>query len=155
MASHGRDMSLEVTLLKSQVNYKIVHWFCTGAWSLWTIAHNKCQIYEKKYMRDKWPTEVWLETNKSQQVKWCDAYEASESIMKAPEYFFLKDKKLTLNKDKPCTFWKQLPFMKKSGERNAWVVSCRSHQAGTLILVNGIFRLFLSHLSVKLINISV
>ena len=57
--------------------------------------------------------------------------------MKAPEYFFLKDKKLTLNKDKPGTFWKQLPFMKKSGERNAWVVSCRSHQAGTLILVSG------------------
>ena len=74
--------------------------------------------------------------------------------MKAPEYFFLKDKKLTLNKDKPGTFWKQLPFMKKSGERNAWIVSCRSYQAGTLILVNGIFLLFLSHLSVKLINIS-
>ena len=37
--------------------------------------------------------------------------------------------------------------MKKSGERNARVVSCRSHgglgQAGTLILVNGIFPLFL------------
>ena len=102
------------------------------------------------------PIEVWLKTNKLHQVKWLsDACEASESIMKAPEYFFLKDKKLALNTDKPCTFWKQPPFMKKSGERNARVVSCRSHQAGTLTLVNGIFSLFLLHLSVKLINISV
>ena len=42
--------------------------------------------------------------------------------MKAPEYFFLKDKKYILNTDIPWTFWKQLPFMKKSGEKNAWVV---------------------------------
>ena len=60
-----------------------------------------------------------METNKLHLVKWCDACETSESIMKAPEYFFLKDTKLTLNKDKPCLFLKQLPFMKKSGERNA------------------------------------
>ena len=75
--------------------------------------------------------------------------------MKTHEYFYLKDKKLTLNTDKLCTFWKQLPFMKKSEERNAWVVSCSSHQAGSLILVNGIFPVFLLNLSVKLINISV
>ena len=63
--------------------------------------------------------------------------------MKALEYFFLKDKTLTLNTDKPWTFWKQLPFKEKSGERNAWVESCRSHQASTLILFNGIFLLLL------------
>ena len=75
----------------------------------------------KKYMNEKWPIEVWLKTNKLHQVKWkCDVCEASESIMKAPEYFFLKGKKLNLKTDKPCTFWKQLLFMKKSGERNAW-----------------------------------
>ena len=33
--------------------------------------------------------------------------------------------------------------MEKSGERNAGVESCRSHQASTLILFNGIFLLLL------------
>ena len=89
----------------------------------------------------------------SKMIMWCmwSLWEYNESTW----IFFLKNKKLTLNTDKPWTFWKQLPFMKKSGGRNAWVVSCRSHQAGTLILVNGIFPWFLLHLSVNLINISV
>ena len=60
------------------------------------------------------PIEVWLKTNKLHQVKWVsDACEASETIMKAPEYFFLKDKKLTLNTDKPCTFENNHPLWKK------------------------------------------
>ena len=29
---------------------------------------------------------------------------------------------LKINTDKPCKFWKQLPFMKKIRERNAWTV---------------------------------
>ena len=41
------------------------------------------------------PFEVWLKTNKLHLVKWeYDACEASESIMKAPEYLFVKDKKI-------------------------------------------------------------
>ena len=89
----------------------------------------------------------------SKMKMWCmwSLWKYNEST----EYFFLKGKKLTLNTDKPCTFWKQLLFMTKSGERNAWEVSCWSHKTGTLILVKGIFPLLLLHLSVKLINISV
>ena len=33
-------------------NHKLI----TGAWSLWTIAHNKCQIYEKIY---EWKMVYW------------------------------------------------------------------------------------------------
>ena len=34
-----------------------------------TIAHNKFKSYEKKYINEKWPTEVSLKTNKFNQIK--------------------------------------------------------------------------------------
>ena len=51
---------------------KIVHWLYTGAWSLWTIAHNKCHIYEKNM---NWKMAYWnLIGNKqitpSKMIKW-------------------------------------------------------------------------------------
>ena len=43
---------------------------------------------------------------------------------------------------------------KKSGERNARVVECRSHQACTWILVNGISTLFVFTLERQINNLS-
>ena len=81
------------------------------------IAHNKCQIYEKKEKKNRNESsfELWLITNEVHQLKWeYDASEVSDSKMKINKSVFQTlNENISLNTVKHCTFWKQLPFMNK------------------------------------------